>query len=344
MDLWGRTPLDHTTEIRMNARTFAPSTLAFLAFATVATAQNSASNTGGNTFNDTTTTANSSSNDEQTFSATTSDLTTNEHAYLKSFAGVWNGVATIHGVDGPEGSSTINCVSSLTFGTFLTTTFSGKIMGEQFQAVQTWGFNTATSQFETTWIDNSATSITFNNGSCNAEGTVFTIDGQVTDEAGDTITQRSVTTLVDNDHFNLELISIDSKDVATPVMTISFTRLATTTARGQWDKATLVQQATGQWSNNGQSFTNTNVDGSTSTATTATNAGTTNQSGSQTTANGFKAANVTGTTTPATTTGSPLGTVNQARVTPRPVEVQIEVTSAQLDAARRTASESEPRN
>lgn len=210
----------------MNARTTSVSTLALLAFAAVVMAQPARTTTNTTTTADTATLGYGFTDDGDSESIDTSGLTTSQHEFLKPFAGVWTGTATLFGVEGGSVDSTITCVSSLTFGRYLTTTFSGSIMDQPFEAVQTWGYNTATNSFETTWIDNNSTGITFNNGSCNTTGKVFTIDGQVEDVDGSTITQRSVTTLVDNDHFTLNLISIDSNSVETPVMTISFTRQA----------------------------------------------------------------------------------------------------------------------
>ena len=89
-------------------------------------------------------------------------------------------------------------------------------MGQPFEAVQTWGFNTSTNAFETTWIDNNSTGITFNNGSTNADGTTFTIDGQFDDGEGNVTIQRSVTTFVDNNTFTLALMTVDSSNVSTP--------------------------------------------------------------------------------------------------------------------------------
>lgn len=207
----------------MNARTLSASTLAVLAFTAVALSQTqpTANNPGTDASSRSLTMGLMGDSD---FSEFVNADTTNKSSFLKPFVGTWKGAAVLHGAQGAESSSEISCTSVLTFGHYLTTNFNGKIMGEGFEAVQTWGFNTDTNSFETTWIDNNSTGITFNNGTANEDGTVLTIDGQVSGADGTMITQRSVTTLVDQDHFTLDLVSIDSQNVSTPVMTISFTR------------------------------------------------------------------------------------------------------------------------
>ncbi len=213
----------------MNARTLSASTLAVLAFTAVALSQTqpTANNPGTDASSRSLTVGLMNDSDNSEF---VNAETTNKSSFLKPFVGTWKGAATLHGAQGADSSSEISCTSVLTFGHYLTTNFNGKIMGEAFEAVQTWGFNTDTNSFETTWIDNNSTGITFNNGTANEDGTVLTIDGQVPGADGTTITQRSVTTLVDQDHFTLDLVSIDSQNVSTPVMTISFTRQLSTAA------------------------------------------------------------------------------------------------------------------
>lgn len=205
----------------MNARTLSASTLSVLAFATVALSQTQP------TTNDTTTEASSRTLTPGIGGSNQSEPV-DKASFLKPFVGTWKGTATLHGVEGAESSSTITCTSTLTFGHYLTTNLNGQIMGEPFEAVQTWGFNRDTQSFETTWIDNNSTGITFNNGSSNSDGTVLTIDGQVAGADGTTITQRSITTLVDSSHFTLDLVSIDAQNVSTPVMTITFARQTST--------------------------------------------------------------------------------------------------------------------
>ncbi len=216
----------------MNARTTSASTLALLAFATVALAQAQApspSQAIQRTTTPTNVTANSTaanSNEIQFDTSSNYDSfgTSDSTTFFNRFTGSWKGNAVLHGFEGENQNSTINCTSTLTFGRYLTSTFNGEIMGQPFEAVQTWGFNTSTNAFETTWIDNNSTGITFNNGTANAEGTAFTIDGQIDDGEGNITIQRSVTTFVDNNTFTLALTSVDASNNSTPVMTVTFTR------------------------------------------------------------------------------------------------------------------------
>lgn len=288
----------------MNARSTSASTLAILAFATVAMSQTQTQTQSPSQAVQRTTTQATTTNfndGDSEFVATTD--TTNSTAFFNRFTGSWKGNALLHGFEGENQNSTINCTSTLTFGRYLTSTFNGEIMGQPFEAVQTWGFNTSTNAFETTWIDNNSTGITFNNGSANADGTTFTIDGQVDDGEGNTIIQRSVTTFIDNNTFTLALTSVDANNNSTPVMTVTFTRdTAATTAS----------------STNTKAFTTA----ATNLTTNSTNTPSTTQ------------ANTTATTTPATPV---VRTVYVYK------GVDVEVTSKQLDA-KRTASESEPRN
>ena len=298
----------------MNARTTSASTLALLAFATIALAQAQTQSpsqaiqrtTTPATTNTTTSTMTPSTtnfNDGDSESFVTTDSTNHSTNFFNRFTGSWKGNAVLHGFEGENQSSTINCTSTLTFGRYLTSTFNGEIMGQPFEAVQTWGFNTSTNAFETTWIDNNSTGITFNNGSANAEGTTFTIDGQIDDGEGNTTIQRSVTTFVDNNTFTLALMSIDSAKNSTPVMTITFTRDTNATTA---------------------SSTNSKI-WNTASTTSANTAQTTAQATAQSSP------------TPAAPATPIFRTVYVYK------GVDVEVTSKQLDA-QRTASENEPRN
>jgi Protein of unknown function (DUF1579) len=300
----------------MNTRTTSASTLALLAFATIAMAQaqtqtQSPSQAIQRTTTPTTNTASTTPsttnfNDGDSESFVTTDSTNNQTTFFNRFTGTWKGNAVLHGFDGESQNSTISCTSTLTFGRYLTSTFNGEIMGQPFEAVQTWGFNTSTNAFETTWIDNNSTGITFNNGTANAEGTTFTIDGQVDDGEGNTIIQRSVTTFVDNNTFSLALTSVDSANVSTPVMTITFTRdTSATTASTSGNKI---------W----------NTTPATSTSNTQASTQPTTQPS----------------TAPVATTAPVTPVVRTVYVYKG---VDVEVTSKQLDA-QRTASENEPRN
>jgi hypothetical protein len=308
----------------MNVRTTSASMLALLAFATIAMAQ-------PQQLPRTTPPSNTTpSSDTTTNEATTTDLDSKEHQFLAKFVGTWAGQATLHGVEGEAGTSKIACSNTLTFGHYVTSTFSGQIMNQPFQAVQTWGFNTTTGTFETTWIDNNSTGITFNNGSCNEDGTVFTIDGQVQDSDGSTLIQRSITTFTDSDHFTLDLVSVDPQNVSTPVMTIAFSRQAhagfaptdqafsaNTSGATNWSAASttpttpqnrnLTPAAAPEemhWASSSEPFAQTH-----------------NQTSGQ---------------TPGKNGTAPLATLRR--------NVQVEVTSAQIDALRRTASENESKN
>lgn len=150
-------------------------------------------------------------------------LRVQQHEFLRKLAGVWEGQAHILSGDDQNIQGVFGCVNTITFGRYLTCSFSGKLMGENFQAVQTWGYNTAKGQYETTWIDNNSTAIAFNTGTCNDAGTVFTISGTTEDANGQSVTQKTITSVLDNDHFTLELFNVqDGKDTA--VMTVSFSR------------------------------------------------------------------------------------------------------------------------
>ncbi len=153
----------------------------------------------------------------------TDPLRVQQHDFLRKLAGVWEGQAHILSSDDQSVQGVFGCVNTVTFGHYLTCSYSGKLMGENFHAVQTWGYNTAKGQFETTWIDNNSTAIAFNTGTCNDSGTVFTISGTTEDPSGQSVTQKAITTILDNDHYTLELFTVnDGQD--SPVMTVSFAR------------------------------------------------------------------------------------------------------------------------
>jgi len=68
-----------------------------------------------------------------------------------------------------------------------------------------WGFNKNTQKYEGFWIDTASTVMQHESGTVDGSGKVWTMTGEIVGPDGETSTKRSVITLVDDDHHNMEM-------------------------------------------------------------------------------------------------------------------------------------------
>lgn len=91
-------------------------------------------------------------------------------------------------------------------GRYLEEKYSGNFMGMPFEGIGVMGYDNVNKQYVGTWIDNMATGIMEMHGTC-AKGS-WTMTGESTDPAtGKKMTSRSVTTLVDDNTFTMEMFA-----------------------------------------------------------------------------------------------------------------------------------------
>lgn len=68
-----------------------------------------------------------------------------------------------------------------------------------------WGFNKNTQRYEGFWIDTASTIMQTEQGTVDANGKVWTMIGEIVGTDGEASTKRSVITLVDDDHHQMEM-------------------------------------------------------------------------------------------------------------------------------------------
>jgi len=94
-------------------------------------------------------------------------------------------------------------------GRFLRQDYKGDPGGgpfENFEGRGYWGYNTTTKKYEGFWIDSASTFMQHDSGDLDASGKVWTMIGEMVDpQSGGSLRKRSVITLKDNDHHQLEM-------------------------------------------------------------------------------------------------------------------------------------------
>ncbi len=142
-----------------------------------------------------------------------------EHELLKPFVGTFASTVTLWMGPGEPLVSTGTMTNTLVLGDrFLCQDYQGDPNDGPFSGFAGkgfWGYNTATSRFEGFWIDSCGTGMQLENGSVDESGRVWTMMGQSPDpqnpHSNNTITKKSIITLIDNDHHTLEM-SFQSPD------------------------------------------------------------------------------------------------------------------------------------
>lgn len=117
-----------------------------------------------------------------------------EHALLKDMEGSWQG--TFRFLMGPgqwvEGVG--SCKRKLAYNDrFLIEEIRGDFAGQPFEGMGITGFNSATKEFETVWIENMATNISLSTGTYDASKKSYSFLGEMIDPmTGETFKCRSV--------------------------------------------------------------------------------------------------------------------------------------------------------
>ena len=152
-----------------------------------------------------------------------------QHAGLARFAGTWNAHVKHWmepGATPVEETGTM--VNTMVLGgRFLKSEFSGQMMDMEFRGLGTWGYNTITQRFESSWHDTFGTGILFMSGSVDAAGTVYTSTGEMDMPMGmGRLKQREVLTFVNADTHVMEFFSPDPAQDGKEVrmMEITYTR------------------------------------------------------------------------------------------------------------------------
>lgn len=110
-------------------------------------------------------------------------------------------------------------------GRYIEGTFNGTMMGMPFEGKMTWAYNKLSGKYESTWIDNFGTAISWSDdGSYDPAKKAYTSNITMWDPGMGKMTAREVVTVVDDNKHTMEMFApgMDGKEMR--VMEIVYTR------------------------------------------------------------------------------------------------------------------------
>lgn len=142
---------------------------------------------------------------------------TENHAFLKNFAGEWEMTAKAWMQPGAEPAVSNNSgVGELILGgRFIKLEFKGIMFGQPFEGLQVVGYDNMKKKYIGFWVDNSSTSFYLTEGSLDNSGKILTDTGLWPDPmTGGQTKVRAVTRIVSANEYTYELymIGLDGKE------------------------------------------------------------------------------------------------------------------------------------
>jgi hypothetical protein len=127
------------------------------------------------------------------------------HKQMESLAGSWDVDITFI-LDGKENKGKAKCEARwILDGRFLQQEYRSNFMGKPFTVLQHLGYDNERKKTIEIMMDNLGTGVIHNEGSISKDGKVITNEGESLDHAtGKNTKLRTVTTIVDQDHYTLE--------------------------------------------------------------------------------------------------------------------------------------------
>lgn len=150
-----------------------------------------------------------------------------EHDMLKDFEGKWKARMQMF-MDGEVMESEGTMTNTLVLdGRFLRQDFKSELMGQPFKGLGYWGYDRASKQWVTSWMDTWNTGMmTSDKGAYDAGTKTWTIDSTYTNpETGAKEIHREVIRLIDSDSHAMDLLMVGDDGTATKTMTITYTRI-----------------------------------------------------------------------------------------------------------------------
>ena len=150
-----------------------------------------------------------------------------QHKHLARMAGDWEYTSKMWMAPGqpPEESKGTMHGETVMGGRYVQHHWKGNMAGMPFEGMGTEGYDNATKQYISSWIDNMGTGIMFSKGSCDAAGKVCTMTGDMPDPmGGPNMTTKMVLTWADNDHFKNEMFMKDPSGGEVQMMEITASR------------------------------------------------------------------------------------------------------------------------
>lgn len=137
--------------------------------------------------------------------------TTENHAYLKNFAGEWNMTSRAWMMPGqaPETSQTTAQGEMILGGRFLKMNYKGTMFGQPFEGVQIIGYDNMKKKYISFWIDNTSTAFFLTEGTRDEASKTTTETGLWPDPmTGGTMKVRAITKMISPDEFSYELYMV----------------------------------------------------------------------------------------------------------------------------------------
>lgn len=149
------------------------------------------------------------------------------HKMLAKQNGVWEAKSKMWMAPGAEPMETTGeLTTDMHLGDrYQKSTYTSEFMGMPFEGVSTTAYDNARKVFINTWMDNTGTSIMYSEGQWNEETKTIEFKGMATDAmAGKQMPFREVITMIDDDHYKMEMYNTmaDGKELRS--MEIMYTR------------------------------------------------------------------------------------------------------------------------
>jgi Protein of unknown function (DUF1579) len=150
------------------------------------------------------------------------------HQRLGDLAGTWD-VTIRYKLGDKEHEGKAKCEAKwILDGRFLQQDYKSNFQGKPFEVMQLLGYDSVAKKTIEIKLDNLSTGIMHNEGAISEDGRVITNFGKSLDPAtGKPYKLRTVTTIVDHDHFTLEWFGTDDGGKESRVMSMSHTRKKT---------------------------------------------------------------------------------------------------------------------
>ncbi len=131
---------------------------------------------------------------------------TENHAYLKRFAGSWTAETTMWMAPGQPPTSGGGAIEGrmIMGGRFVALDFKGTMLGRPFEGFQLTGYDNMRKQYLTLWIDDTSTAFFELAGTRDAAGDVLDQTGDWADPMGGTARVRALTRFVSADEYVFE--------------------------------------------------------------------------------------------------------------------------------------------
>jgi len=150
------------------------------------------------------------------------------HALLAKMAGHYKAECTMRmGPDAPEITSKGEEHSEMVFdGRYLKSDFTGDMMGKPFHGMALVGYDNTKQKYVSIWVDDMSTSPMVSEGTADKTGKVVTYQGEMECPGMEgKMSYRNVITIVDHDHYTMEMFQKAPDGKEFTGMTIKYERV-----------------------------------------------------------------------------------------------------------------------